>query len=161
VSARVPGWARELVVDVALPEQLWTRVTDFALTVWDSTGALIGEQPLNYAVGRHSFTVDTLAGAQLEVELFPAFALKGDTSTWSASVDLSFLAAEPLAADPTRKVSVESGKPAVLPAPAMPAGLSLPDGFAPLLETTARPEEGAAASRRGAVSAGAGSPATR
>jgi subtilisin family serine protease len=161
VAARVPSWARELVVDVALPEKLWTRVTDFALSVWDSTGALIGEQPLNYAVTRHSVTVDTLAGALLEVELFPAFALKADTSTWSASVELSFLATEPLAAEEPRKVAVESGKPAVLTTPGVPPGVSLPDGFVPLLETTARPDEGAATARRGPVSAAAGNPATR
>jgi hypothetical protein len=76
-------------------------------------------------------------------------------------VELSFLATEPLAAEEPRKVAVESGKPAVLTTPGVPPGVSLPDGFVPLLETTARPDEGAATARRGPVSAAAGNPATR
>ena len=162
IPVRIPDWARDLVLDVRVPPRLWPRFTDFALSVWDSAGRLVAQQPLNYAVGRHQIAVDSLGGALVEVELFPAFALPNDTATWEASVGLSFVAAAPLATEPLQKITAEPDRPAAVLLPALSPAVVLPEGFAPLVEATARPEEGAPASRRGPLPGGAPGPgATR
>jgi len=162
IPVRIPDWARDLVLDVRVPPRLWPRFTDFALSVWDSAGRLVAQQPLNYAVGRHQIAVDSLGGALVEVELFPAFALPNDTATWEASVGLSFVAAAPLATEPLQKITAEPDRPAAVLLPALSPAVVLPEGFAPLVEATARPEEGAPAGRRGPLPGGAPGPgATR
>jgi subtilisin family serine protease len=162
IPVRVPPWATALVVDVRLPERVWTRVTDFALSAWDSAGRLVMQQPLNYAVGRHQIPVDSVPDQRLEIELFPAFALPDDTTAWEASVRLSFVAANPLDADPPRAVRPGPDHPAVITLPPLGAAVPMPDGFSPLLEATAQPEEGAPSARRGSISSATGVPgATR
>jgi hypothetical protein len=159
LTVRVPAWARELVLDVTLPERIWTRFTDFALSIWDSAGRLVAQQPLNYAVTRHQIAVDSLRNARLEVELFPAFALAGDTTRWRASVRVSFVADRALGPEASRSLRPEPDRPAALPLPALGA-VALPEGFAPLIEATAQPEDGVPATRRGSVP-GAGPASTR
>jgi hypothetical protein len=159
---RVPAWADALVLDVRVSPRLWPRFTDFALSVWDAAGRLVAQQPLNYAVGRHQVAVDSLDGALLEVELFPAFALPHDTSTWDASVGMSFVAASPLATEPPQTLTADPDRPVAVLLPALSPAVPLPDGFAPLVEATARPDHGAPATRRGPLPGGAHGPgATR
>lgn len=151
IPVRVPPWAGELIVDVRLPERAWTRFTDLALSVWDSAGRLLGKQPLNYAVSRYELPVDSLREVAIEVELFPAFALADDTTTWDATVGLSFLTAEPLGAEASEALTADPDRAAALTLPSWPPGLALPDGFTPLIEATAQPDAGAPAARRGPV----------
>jgi hypothetical protein len=159
IPVRVPAWASTLVLDVAVSPGAWPRFTDFALSVWDSAGRMVSQQPLNYAAGRHEVAVDSLGGALVEVELFPAFALVRDTTTWVATVGLSFVAAASLGPESAGSLTAGPGEGASLAVPPFPAGVALPDGFAPLVEATARPDEGAPATRRGRVPARPHAPA--
>jgi hypothetical protein len=156
IPVRVPSWASEMVLDVELAESVWTRFTDFALSTWDSAGRLVAQQPLNYAVSRQHVTVDSIRNAPLVVELFPAFALPGDSTTWAASVRVSFVARHAFQ-ETAQTLRPGPDQPAAIPLP-VPA-LDLPDGFFPLLETTAQTEDGIA-SRRGRLPV-AGNPGTR
>jgi hypothetical protein len=151
-----------LVLDIHLPERVWTRFTDFAISAWDSTGRLVAQHPLNYAVGRQEVAVDSLRGAPLEIELFPAFALPNDTTTWEASVRLSFVADRPLGAEPPQSLRPEPDQPAVIALPAPDTTVAWPEGFTPLIEATAQCEDGPPAARRGPLPAAGTAPgATR
>ena len=98
VETEVPSWATKIVVDVALPIEMWHRLTDFGVTVFDSTGARRSDSPMNYAFGRHTLELDEGdAGSTLTIELFPAFAHLDPPDSWTAEVQISYVAAEPIA----------------------------------------------------------------
>jgi hypothetical protein len=148
VAVTVPAWANELVLDVQLPERVWTRLTDFALAVWDATGRLVAQHPLNYALSRNTVSVTGARGQVLDVELVPAFALPGDDSAWDATLGLAFLAGEPLAIDRVPELRIPHDRPAFIPVPTLGPTVIVPEGFVPLVEVTARTSGASPAARR-------------
>jgi hypothetical protein len=148
LQVRPPRWAKRMEVDLDLPPDLWDELTDFSLTVYDSTGQQIrgGNQPVNYAFGRLSVALsDSTTGVPLTVELFPAFArLPGHT--WRGTARIRFLGPdEPVGEGGA--LSVVAGGRTVVRLPTVPA-LQLPDGFSTLIETRVTTLTGTVAARR-------------
>lgn len=145
---RPPRWAKRMEVDLELPPDLWDELTDFSLTVYDSTGQQIpgGNQPVNYAFGRLSVALaDSTTGVPLTIELFPAFArLPGHA--WRGTVRIRFLGPD----EPVGEggpLSVVAGGRAVVRLPTAPV-LPLPEGFSTLIETRVTTMTGTVAARR-------------
>lgn len=152
---RPPRWARRMEVDLELPPELWDELTDFSVTVYDSTGQQIpdGNQPVNYAFGRMSVALsDSTTGVPLTVELFPAFArLPGHA--WRGTGRIRFLGPdEPVGEGGS--LSVVAGGRTLVRLPAAPS-LPLPEGFSPLIETRVTTLMGTVAARRTPLPTGA------
>jgi len=150
---RSPRWAKRMEVDLELPPDLWDEMTDFTLTVYDSTGQQIrgGNLPVNYAFGRLSVALsDSTTGVPLTVELFPAFArLPGHS--WRGTARIRFLGPdEPVGEGGS--LSVVAGGRTVVRLPTLPS-LQLPEGFSTLIETRLTTLTGTVAARRIPVSA--------
>ncbi|MEX2155847.1 MAG: S8 family serine peptidase [Gemmatimonadales bacterium] len=148
---RAPTWAKRVEVDIDLPPNLWDELTDFSVTVYDSTEQQVpgANEAVNYAFGRLSFVLpDSLAGRPLTVELYPAFArLPGHP--WRGRARVRFLGPdEPVGEG--GELSVVAGGRAVVSLPAVPA-LELPEGFGALIETRVTTLAGALAARRTAI----------
>ena len=157
LHVRAPAWAKRVEVDVQLTPELWDELTDFSLTVYDSTGQQVrgANEAVNYAFGRLSFTLpDTLAGRPLTVELYPAFA-KLPGHPWRGTARIRFLGREKSVGSGSDLSVVAGGRATVaLPGGSAAAALELPEGFGALVETRvdARGEGGGtAATRRSAV----------
>jgi subtilisin family serine protease len=71
-----PPWARTAVLEVEVSPDVWDRVTDFALTLYDSLGAQLGNGAMNYPYHRVSADLPEHRPATYAVtwEMFPAFA---------------------------------------------------------------------------------------
>lgn len=134
----VPTWAREVVVDGAMPREAWSRFTDFAFSLYDDQGRIVAQQPMNYATVRlRTELPESLAGRQLTLRLVPALADTLDTAAWTMDLSVRLYAAEPealdaAAGDASRELQLAPGARAAvrftLPASPWP----LPDGFFPL-----------------------------
>jgi hypothetical protein len=138
-------------VDVDLSPDLWDELTDFSVTVYDSTGQQVrgANEAVNYAFGRLSFALpDSLTGRPLTVELYPAFArIAGHP--WRGTARIRFLGPdEPVGEG--GELSVVAGGRAVVKLPPPPV-LELPEGFGALIETRVTTLTGAVAARRTAV----------
>jgi len=155
VLVQAPRWARQMEVDVQLPPELWDEMTDFSVTVYDSTGQQIpgGNQPVNYAFGRMSVALtDSLTGRPLAIELFPAFArLPGHA--WRGTVTVRFLGPDEPAGEGGQVSVVAGGRTIVRPP--TPPPLQLPEGFRTLIETRVTTLTGTIAVRRMTVPTGA------
>jgi FAD/FMN-containing dehydrogenase len=155
LQVQAPRWARHMEVDVQLPAELWDEMTDFAVTVYDSTGQQIpgGNQPVNYAFGRMSVALtDSLTGRPLTIELFPAFArLPGHS--WRGNVKVRFLGPDEPAGEGGQVSVVAGGRTIVRPP--TPPPLQLPEGFSTLIETRVTTLTGTMAVRRMTVPTGA------
>jgi hypothetical protein len=147
---RIPRWAKRAEVDVDLARELWDELTDFSITVYDSTGQQLkgANEAVNYAFGRLGFAVpDSLArwGAALTVELYPAFArLPGHA--WKGTAQVRFLGLDEPVGEGA-ELSVVAGGRSVVRLPAAPS-LDLPEGFETLVETRVTTLAGALAARR-------------
>ena len=151
VTVSVPDWAVTAVVEVELPREQWREFTDFGVTEFDSTGQQVSQGPLEYAFGRQAFTVATgLRGHPLTVELYPGFARDRGVHPWRARVRVRFLLSEPRPLGDGRDITVLPGGRAPLPVQ-RPRELTLPQGFAPLVEVRVRPSVGAPDAVRRAV----------
>jgi hypothetical protein len=154
---RAPRWAKRVEVDLQLPSELWNELTDFSLTVYDSTGQQVpeGNEAVNYAFGRLSFALpDSLAGRPLTIELFPAFALPLGRA-WRGAAHVRFLGPdEPIGE--AAEVSVVPGGRVLVPLPAAPGPLELPPGFATLIETRVTSAAGVVSARRVRLGSAAG-----
>ncbi len=134
----VPSWARELVVDASMSPYEWDRFTDFAVTVYDASGRIVGKEPMNYADVRLSAELpEALAGQTLTLRLSPAFADSTQAGSWALNVRLRFYAEMPVpldvsAGEETRHVRLAPGAHAVVRFQPPPAPWPLPDGFFPL-----------------------------
>ena len=145
LTVRVPDWAARAVVDVQMPREQWDEFTDFGVTEFDSTGQQVGQGAMNYAVGRHSFEIPPARRDRpVTVELFPAFARDGGAHAWRARVRVRFLLRDARPLGDGSDVSVVAGGRAVLPLVRTPE-LTLPEGFAPLIELRVHPPQGAGA----------------
>lgn len=138
LSFMVPSWARELVIDAEMPKVEWPRFTDFAFTLYDAAGRIVGEEPLNFADVRLRLEIpDSLAGQTLTLRLTPAFAESTDTGVWNLKVRIRLFASEafPLevASDEEhRTVFLEPGARAAVRFLMADSPWPLPDGFFPL-----------------------------
>jgi subtilisin family serine protease len=128
----VPHWARTLRIEVAFARDLWPHVTDVGVSVWDTSGYLVAEGPLNYAVGRLQITVDPLAQPVVDLEVMPGFARPDADAVWEADVTVVFVPAldASLASPATLPLDLGPGASAVLPWTAdsvawLPAGLDV------------------------------------
>ncbi|MFC1639878.1 S8 family serine peptidase [Gemmatimonadota bacterium] len=96
-SVRVvpPETADRMLLKVSLPNNAWSRLTGFGVTVFDTVGARVSDGPLNYSGARQivELTSPEHFGG-LDVELLPAFA-RGDVQTgWVAELEVVFLLPE-------------------------------------------------------------------
>lgn len=168
VPVPVPQWASELVVEVRLPQGTWGRYTDFGVTVFDTSGAQVGQGPLNYVIGRKKIQLKPYHRNQtLSVELFPAFARLEPPPRWEATVKLSLLAARPVdlrlpgmdtvvtsslaapadtaasadsaGAAQAMKLEVAPGREVGIQFTPVPDDPVIPSGFSPLIEVAASP----------------------
>jgi len=152
VTVRAPRWAKRMEVDLAVSADLWDEFTDLAVTVYDSSGQQVRNQPVNYAFGRMGLTLaDSLTGKALIIELFPAFArLPGHA--WKGTLTVRFLGPdEPVGEGGA--VSVVAGGRALVRLP-NPPPLEVPDGFSTLIETRVTTQTGTVAVRRTPVPPG-------
>lgn len=157
ILVRTPAWAKRMEVDVQLSPDLWDALTDFSVTVYDSTGQQVPEanEAVNYAFGRLGFALPDLPGGGAEgggralaVELYPAFA-RPRGQPWRGVARVRFLGPERPAGDGGELSVVAGGRAAIaLPAPASIGALELPDGFAALVETRVTTADGDTAVRR-------------
>ncbi|HYX83002.1 MAG TPA: S8 family serine peptidase, partial [Gemmatimonadales bacterium] len=118
LTVRAPRWARRMEVDLDVPADLWDELTDLSVTLYDSTGRQVGNQPVNYAFGRMGVALsDSLTGIPLIVELFPAFA-RLPVHAWKGSVSIRFLGPDRPAGDGGSLSVVAGGRSVVrLPNP--------------------------------------------
>src|SRR6185436_5065935 len=74
LATTIPSWADRGEIDVTMDDAQWTRFTDFAVTVYDTTGQIVANTAQNFAFGRLEFRVPPeLRGRKVTVELFPAY----------------------------------------------------------------------------------------
>jgi hypothetical protein len=155
IQVRAPRWARRMEIDVQLPPGLWDEMTDFSVTVYDSSGQQIpgGNQPVNYPFGRMGVQLrDSMIGIPLTIELYPAFArLPGHA--WRGAARVRFLGPDEPAGE-GGQLSVVAGGRTVVRLPTPPP-LQLPEGFTTLIETRVTTMTGTMAVRRTPVPAGA------
>lgn len=144
VLVTVPAWAARAEVQVSMPVPQWEQLTDFGVTVFDSTGQQVHAAALNYARGRQAFDVPgAIAGHTMQIELFPGFARPDTTPPWAANVRVRFFIDTPQAIGPSHLLSVVAGGRSVLPPlGAAPPPIALPEGFAPLLVWRLTPAAG-------------------
>ncbi len=95
IHVEPPERAREMVIDVQLTRDHWHAVSDFGLTVFDSSGVKLSDGSLRYAFHRHHVPLDSIDRATpLAIELLPAYAHTESSAPWSARVRVAFLEPE-------------------------------------------------------------------
>ncbi|HQR17040.1 MAG TPA: S8 family serine peptidase [Gemmatimonadales bacterium] len=140
VAFTAPAWARELVIDADMPREMWSRFTDFAVALYDQSGRIVANEPMNYAdVRLRTELTGALAGQTLTLRLVPAF---GDTTAagvWKLNVRIRLYADSPVpldvsAGEDTRSVHLTPGAHGAvrfqLAAPPWP----MPEAFFPLAQ---------------------------
>jgi subtilisin family serine protease len=138
---RVPHWARTIRIEVAFAGDLWSRVTDVGVSVWDTNGYLVAEGPLNYAVGRQQVSVDPAAQPVVDLEIMPGFARPDATAVWEADVTVVFVPAPDTKLAPlaTLPLDLGPGASAVLPL-AVDSAAWVPPGLDAVAEVRAEAE---------------------
>jgi len=137
ISFDIPAWATGLEVDVAMDREQWGRFTDFGVTVLDSTGRQLAQDPMEYAFGRLSTVLpDGHGGTGAELTLFPGFADPADDRPWSATATIRLYADSAVAVAPAPasdgEASIGPGQRASVRFQLPPAPWPMPQGFAPL-----------------------------
>jgi subtilisin family serine protease len=136
VPFEIPSWATGLEVDVRMNPAQWTRFTDFGVTVLDSLGRQVAQEPLQYAFGRLSAVLPSGHGRiDAVLTLYPGFADAGDESEWSVATTIrlygdSAVATEPLDASGELTIGAREGGAVRFRLP--PSPWPLPPGFGPL-----------------------------
>lgn len=110
----VPAWARGAIIETSMDRSQWERFTDFGVTLFDSTGAQMGTEPLNYSFGRLQVAFPAGHGPMsVRIGMFPAFADSADAARgWSVRTSIR------LYADSAITLAAESGD--------VPVSLELP-----------------------------------
>ena len=137
----IPGWATGLEVDVAMDRGQWGRFTDFGVTVLDSIGRQIAQDPMEYSFGRLSTVLpDGHGGTRAELTLFPGFADSADSRSWSATATIRLYADSAVAVPPVdgSGAAVAPGGRASVRFRLPPDPWPMPGGFAPLGVVLAR-----------------------
>ncbi len=140
VAFTAPAWARELVIDADMPREMWSRFTDFAVALYDQSGRIVANEPMNYAdVRLRTELTEALAGQTLTLRLVPAF---GDTTAagvWKLNVRIRLYADSPLpldvsAGEDTRNVSLTPGARGAVRFQSAVPPWPMPEGFFPLAQ---------------------------
>jgi tripeptidyl-peptidase II len=147
VVVAVPDWAARVDVQVSMPVAQWEQLTDFGVTVFDSTGQQVHAAALNYARGRQAFDVsESISGHTALIELLPGFARQDTVPPWRAIVRVRFFADSLQSLGPSHLLNVVAGGRVVLPPLGVPLPpIALPEGFAPLLVWRLAPPVGGGA----------------
>jgi hypothetical protein len=132
----IPRWASGLEVDVSMEREQWGRFTDFGVTVLDSAGGQIAQDPLEYAFGRLSTILpDGHGDIRGRLDLYPGFADASDEGEWSVVTTVRLYADSAVAVAPSEGAGALALKPKArgavrfrLPDDPWP----LPPGFVPL-----------------------------
>lgn len=133
IAVTVPLWAARASVQVTMPVAQWEQLTDFGVTVFDSSGQQVHGAALNYARGLQTFDVPgARTGRPVLLELYPGFARTDAAPPWRAMVRIRFFSGSPQALGPSHLLNVVAGARAVVPDVTVPA-IDLPVGFAPLI----------------------------
>jgi hypothetical protein len=132
----VPSWSRGVVVDITMDPAQWGRFTDFGVSLFDSLGRHLGNQPQNYAFGRLQVELPEGHGDMpVTLGLFPGFADPAGDQSWALHASIRVYADTSVVLKPggASSLSIPAGKSAGsafrLPAE-MPWPLS--EGFVPL-----------------------------
>jgi tripeptidyl-peptidase-2 len=142
LTATVPAWAVRASVQVSMSQAQWEQFTDFAVTVFDSTGQQVHSAALNYARGLQTFDLPRgLVGQPVVVELFPAFARTDTAPPWRATVRVRFFADSLQPIGPSHLLDVVAGARAILPDVTVPP-VDMPEGFTPLIAWRLAPAVG-------------------
>jgi tripeptidyl-peptidase-2 len=131
----IPAWTTGLEVDVSMDREQWGRFSDFGVTVLDSTGRQLAQDPLEYAFGRLSTVLsDGHGGTGAELTLFPGFADPADDRPWSLTANVRLYADSAVAVAPTGsgEVSLGAGQRASVRFQLPSAPWPMPQGFVPL-----------------------------
>ena len=105
VSLGVPTWSRELAVEVVMDRESWPRFTDFGVTLYDSAGRVVSNEPLNYADARLETDLTTAqAGQPLSLLLSPGLADSTDRGPWNIRIRIRAYA------DTARALETSSGE---------------------------------------------------
>ena len=97
VSVVVPDAVETLALEASMGGDLWRRLTDFGLTVFDRRGRKLSDGPLHYPLGRQAVGLASVApGDTLVIELLPAFADPEDPGEWEARLRVDFLFRDPV-----------------------------------------------------------------
>jgi len=90
----VPAWAGGAIIETTMDRAQWERFTDFGVTLFDSAGAQLGTEPLNYAIGRLQVAFPAGHGAlPVRIGMFPAFVDSADAGrTWSVRTSIRLYA---------------------------------------------------------------------
>ena len=132
----IPGWATGLEVDVRMSPEQWERFTDFGVTVLDSLGRQVAQDPLEYSFGRLSTVLPQgHGGTRATLALYPGFADARDEGEWSVVTTIRLYADSAVPVPP----SAAAGELRLKPGAAAEARFELPGtpwplppGFAPL-----------------------------
>ncbi|HET9293344.1 MAG TPA: S8 family serine peptidase [Gemmatimonadales bacterium] len=102
VALGLPAWSREIAVDVLMDREGWPRFTDFGVTLHDSAGRIISNEPLNYADARLETDLTTAqAGQPLSLLLTPGLADSTDRGPWNVRLRIRAYADTAMALDAT------------------------------------------------------------
>jgi subtilisin family serine protease len=131
----IPAWATGLEVDLRMDPTQWGRFTDFGVTVLDSAGRQVAQDPLEYGFGRLSTPLpEGHGGIRATLSLYPGFAEASDAREWSAVVTIRLYAdsavAVPAEAAGALRLARKASGVARFRLPASP--WPLPPGFQPL-----------------------------
>ena len=132
----IPAWATGLEVDLRMDPAQWGRFTDFGVTVLDSLGRQLAQDPVEYAFGRLSTLLpEGHGGISAVLSLYPGFAEAGDEGEWSVVTTVRLYADSAVAvaaADGTGELRLQrrARGAARFPLPASP--WPLPAGFSPM-----------------------------
>jgi subtilisin family serine protease len=135
VPFEIPAWANGLEVDIRMDREQWERFTDFGVTVVDSLGRQVAQDPLEYSFGRLSGLLPEKPGRmRARLSLYPGFADAGDAREWSVVATIRLYA--------DSAVAVEADGTGELRLPPRARGAArfrlpespwpLPEGFSPL-----------------------------
>jgi subtilisin family serine protease len=93
-TVEAPAWAKHLVLDVWVPREAWSALTDLSVTAYDREGAQLGQGAMNYQFVRVEVDLPERRSAPflVQVELFPAFAREAAPARFDVRVRESFVA---------------------------------------------------------------------
>jgi hypothetical protein len=131
----IPAWATGLEVDIQMDREQWGRFTDFGVTVLDSLGRQIAQDPLEYAFGRLSTMLpESRSSTSALLSLYPGFADARDEREWSlvATVRLYADSAIPVASRGADRVTLTPAGRAEVRFQLPESPWPLPQGFVPL-----------------------------
>jgi hypothetical protein len=137
IPFEIPGWATGVEVDLAMDPDQWGRFTDFGVTVVDSAGRQVAQDPLKYAFDRLSTLLpDGHSDIATDLVLFPGFADSTDSRPWTVTATVrlyadSAIAVAPLSAN-AGELSIAGGGAADVHFGIPPLPWRIPEGFSPL-----------------------------